>query len=184
MAFNFSPTEFVPDDSTSPLPLGNYWVEIETISFKTPKSGGNNRYVAARLAVLAPEEYKGRIVFVNLNVINNNADTQKWALNDFGALCNALEHEREFLEPTDEETEEHLQELRLIGFMVKLGVDKKDATNQRVLKYYNPKKDDMPEPGILANPANDNRPAPRAATPAARPAVATPAKTANPWSKK
>lgn len=177
MAFNFDPNTFVPENNREPLPLGDYWLEVESIAYKETKNG-LGKYVACTIDVLAPEDFKGRKVFVNMNVDNQNATAQNIGQQEFGGLCNAIQYKTAFNATDMDAINEQLQEFRLIGFMARLGVDKKDPTAQRVLKWYNPDKDEIPEPKVLeaARPAaaNTNTPAAKAEAP----------KSDKPWAKK
>lgn len=178
------------------LPNGIYQLETTVAEIK-PTANGNGTILKITDTVLAPEAYRGRLLFSNINIENQNAQAQEIGQRDLAMRCRALG-----LTGVDD-----TDELRLIAFTAKVGLGKPqyekkpDGTFARdaggnliekyparaeIKRYYYPDQGDIPEPGVLANPANDNRPAPRAATPAARPAqaAAAPAKTANPWSKK
>ena len=162
------------------LPNGIYQFETTEAEVK-PTANGNGTILKITDTVIAPEAFKGRLLFSNINIENANAVAQEIGQRDLAMRCRALG-----LTGVDD-----TDELRLIAFTAKVGLGKPSKDGQyparaEIKRFYYPDQGDIPEPAVDGPAANDNRPAPRAATPAARPApaAAAPAKTANPWSKK
>lgn len=159
------------------LPNGIYQFETTVAEIK-PTANGNGTILKITDTVLAPEAFKGRLLFSNINIENQNAQAQEIGQRDLAMRCRAMG-----LTGVDD-----TDELRLIAFTAKVGLGKPSKDGQyparaEIKRFYYPDQGDIPEP-LVEVAANDNRPASRAATPAARPPVAAPAKTANPWSKK
>ena len=162
------------------LPNGEYRFEATAAEIKDT-ANGNGKILKLTYTVLAPEKYEGRKLFTNMNLENANAQAQEIGQRDLAMLCRALG-----LTGVDD-----TDELLLISFAAKVGLGKPSKDGQyparaEIKRYYYPDQGDAPEPSVVESAANDNRPAPRAATPAARPsAPSAPAdKGANPWSKK
>jgi len=162
------------------LPNGIYQFETTVAEIK-PTKDGNGTVLKITDTVLAPEAYRGRLLSSNINIENQNAQAQEIGQRDLAKRCRAMGLTG--IDDTDE--------LRLIAFTAKIGLGKPSKDGQyparpEIKEFYYPDQGNIPEPEVAAPAANDNRPAPRVATPAARlaPAAATPAKTANPWSKK
>lgn len=159
------------------LPDGIYQLETTVAEIK-PTSNCTGKILKITDTVLAPDVYKGRLLFSNINIENANAQAQEIGQKELAMRCRALGLTG--IDDTDE--------LRLIAFTAKVGLGKPSKDGQyparaEIKRYYYPDQGDIPEPFVEV-PANDNRPAPRTASPATLQAAATPAKTANPWSKK
>lgn len=161
------------------LPNGIYRLEATAAEIKAT-ANGNGKILKITDTVLEPEEFKGRLLFSNVNIENANAQAQEIGQRDLAMRCRALGLSG--IDDTDE--------LLLISYTAKIGLGKPSKDGQyparaEIKRFYYPDQGDIPDPAVDAPAANDNRPPPRAATPAARPApAAAPAKTANPWSKK
>ena len=165
------------------LPNGIYQLETTAAEIKDT-ANGNGKILKVTDTVIAPEAFKGRLLFSNINIENANAQAQEIGQRDLAMRCRALELTG--IDDTDE--------LLLCAFTAKIGLGKPSKDGQyparaEIKRFYYPDQGDIPEPLVDEPAANDNRPAPRAATPsarpapAARPAAAPAAKGANPWSK-
>ena len=147
------------------LPNGIYQFETTVAEIK-PTANGNGTILKITDSVLAPEAYKGRLLFSNINIENANAQAQEIGQRDLAMRCRAMG-----LTGVDD-----TDELRLIAFTAKVGLGKPSKDGQyparpEIKVFYYPDQGNVPEPEVAAPPANDNKPAPRAATPAARPAT-------------
>jgi len=187
--------ESTKQNDYSNLPLGIYKLEITASA--VPESGegtaDHKLAVNATVEVVEPAEYKGRKFFQNYNLINPslNKDNVRMAeqigKKQYSCLVRALG----MTEGPEESEELHYHE-----FYAQVGVGKSsvgkdgkqyEARNE-IKKYFYPDEGVEPTPAIDAvqptpAAANDNKPAARAATPAAaaRPAAAAGSK---PWGKK
>lgn len=63
-------TEELMKDDRSPLPEGEYTVEIESMEIKDTKRG-NGKYIKVQFNVLGPKQI-GRKLWTNINVVNPN----------------------------------------------------------------------------------------------------------------
>lgn len=151
------------------LPNGVYVMEIEA-SDVTPTKDGRGTILKTTNTVVLPEEYKGRKLFNNYNLENQNPQAQEIGQKQFASLCRAI----------GENSVEDSEDLHFRSFTVKVGLGKPSKDGQyparaEFKRYYFPDEGDMPEPAIdesqptpapaRAAPANDNRPAARAAEP-------------------
>lgn len=161
------------------LPNGDYQLEIEASDI-VPTSTGSGTILKTTITVVAPEALKGRKLFNNYNLENANAQAQEIGQRQFASLCRAI----------GVDAVEDSEELHFRVFTAKIGLGKpskdgKYPARAEIKKYYFPDEGNLPEPAIDANqparpaPANDNRPAPAAAKPAA---AAAPAGR-RPWGK-
>lgn len=164
----------------SELPNGVYKLEIEA-SDVVPTKAGTGTILKTTMAVIAPEQYKGRKLFGSYNLENANPDAQRIGQAQFASLCRAIG-----LDSVSDSEELHF---RAFTAKIALGKPSKDGqypARAEIKKYEFPDLGDVPEPSIDANqpvrsaPANDNRQA--AARPAAAAAPAGGARK-NPWSK-
>lgn len=155
------------------LPNGVYDLWMETLD-PIEKDRGTPQHkitVKAAAEVVAPEEYKGRKIFVNYNVCHPNADAQRIGNDQFQRLLRAVDRQ-EFGD------EEDLDVLRFVTFRATVGMGKdskeKNAdgspvypARNEIKRYWFPDQGNAPEIGITgpapAKPANDNRPATRPA---------------------
>lgn len=160
----------------STLPLGIYQLEV-TASDVVPTKAGTGTILKITYDVVAPEEFKGRKIFGNMNLENPNIQAAEIGQRELASLCRAVE----ISELTDSEN------LHFLTFTAKVGLEKPQpgyAQKNKIVRFYFPDSDDIPAPAIDAvqpaatpTPANDNKPA-------ARPAAAAPAAAKkNPWSK-
>ncbi len=167
------------------LDLGIYRLEVEA-SDVVPTKAGTGQMLKATLNVIEPEACKGRKMFWQENIANQNPVAEKIGkdnlaklIRSMGGACSAS--------PQDTE------ELHFHSFLAKVGHEKPtDAypdPKNKILEYYYPDEatdeKPLPTPGLLAAPpaakpapANDNR------KPANDNAAAAPAKKGtNPWTK-
>lgn len=86
---NFNAANVKPSTGAGdPIPLNDYRMHIVESSTAVASSGAENKILKLTLEVL-DGEYKGRKVFVNLNIVNSNATAQKIAQEDLSAICHA-----------------------------------------------------------------------------------------------
>lgn len=152
----------------SELPNGVYKLEIE-VSDVTTKD--RNTGLKTTMAVIEPEEYKGRKLFGYYNLEHSSPQAQEIGQKQFAALCRAI----------GVDAVEDSEELHFRAFTAKVGLGKPSKDGQyparaEIKRYYFPDEGNVPAPEIDANqpapaakPANDNKPAP-AQQQAARPA--------------
>lgn len=162
------------------LPNGIYQLEV-TASEVADTSTGSGTILKTTMSVIAPEEFKGRLIFTNYNLKNNSAEAEGIGKRQFASLCRAIG-----VSSVDDSEELHLR-----TFTAKIGLGKPSKDGQyparaEIKRYYYEDEGDVPTPSIDANqpspakPANDNKPAAR---PAAQQAAA-PAAGSRPWGAK
>jgi len=91
MAFlnkTFTAAELPQSDSNFALPAGWYQVSIGGAELRATKSG-TGKYIAVRYDVLGPT-HQGRVVFGNLNIINQNPKAQEIGHQQLGELMRAI----------------------------------------------------------------------------------------------
>lgn len=163
------------------LPDGIYSLEVIQ-SEVSPTSAGTGTMLKLRYSVVEPDQYKGRLVFANINLENPNSQAQEIGQRDLASLCRAVG----LAEIEDSE------ELHFKVFTAKVGLSKartgKDGKTydprNELKKFFFPDSDDMPEIGVTAGaptPANDNKPA---APAKAAPAAAAAGGKSRPWGAK
>jgi len=84
---NFNATEVEPMRSFDPIPAGQYVAMIVASEEKTSQSG--NRFVSLEFEILEGP-YKGRKLWVNLNLYHPNPDTVKFARAELASICLAV----------------------------------------------------------------------------------------------
>lgn len=174
-------TEQRPDYAE--LPNGVYALEVEA-SDVVPTKAGNGTILKTTMAVIEPEEFKGRKLFTTFNLENSNPQAQEIGQKQFASLCRAIG-----IDSVDDS-----ENLHFMRFVAKIGLGKPSKDGQyparaEIKSYAYPDAGDVPEPEIDAvQPsapvaANDNRRP--AANDNARPAAAAAGGAAkkNPWSK-
>lgn len=86
------PDVFKPDEaedaSFSTIPAGWYTAEITKSELKDTREGGG-KYIALTFKIIESEEYDGRFVFTNLNIVNKNPTAVKIARSDLKKICSA-----------------------------------------------------------------------------------------------
>jgi len=75
------------DDGFSPIPAGYYKAIITESELKPTKGGGE--YLKLRVEII-DGDYKGRVVFGNLNLVNANPTAEKIAKAALGNICRAV----------------------------------------------------------------------------------------------
>ena len=98
------------------LPAGDYLVHIVKSELKKTKAGTGS-YLSIHMPVLEPEEFKGRFLFENLNLVNPNPIAVEIANKTMNSICVACGEEG----VTDSD------ELHQIPFMVKVTVEEATA---------------------------------------------------------
>lgn len=86
---NFDATKVAPSTGKpDPVPVGEYTLAITESEVAATKAG-TGRILNLTVSVLAPEQYKGRKIFVGLNVQNPSAEAQRIAQAELSAICHA-----------------------------------------------------------------------------------------------
>lgn len=163
------------------LPAGIYQLEV-TASEVAATSTGSGTILKTTMSVIAPEEFKGRLIFNNYNLENANAQAQEIGKKQLASLCRAI----------GLSTVEDSEELHLRAFTAKIGLGKpskdgKYPARAEIKRYYFEDEGDVPAPEVdasqpvVAAPANDNKPAARPAAAAAAPAAGG---ARRPWGSK
>ena len=107
---NFDASLVEPQSDFSPLPVGNYTVVITQSDMKDTKNG-NGKYLQLTLQVVEGE-FKNRLIFDRLNIMNQNPTAQQIAQKALSSICRAVG----VMHPRDSE------ELHDKVFQVKLGI--------------------------------------------------------------
>lgn len=169
------------------LPNGVYELEMEAGTVVEKDKGSPQHKITVKMVaqVLAPEEYKGRKIFINYNILHPNEEAQGIGNRQFQCLLRALE----MTEVPGDDTDN----LLFIRFIATIGMGKDskeknaDGTpvypaRNEIKRYWFPDEGNAPAIGVTApaKPANDNKPAAR---PAATQAAAAPA-ARRPWGSK
>jgi len=87
-ALNFDATTVDPVDDFSPIPAGEYVMAIIDSEMK-PTKNGQGQYLQLTLQVLEGE-YKGRMVWDRLNLVNPNQTVVEIARRTLSAICHAV----------------------------------------------------------------------------------------------
>lgn len=140
------------------LPDGIYRLEVTKSEVK-PTTKGDGTILSLGYGVIEPEQFKGRLIFGNINLENPNSQAQEIGQKELASLCRAIGLSE--VEDSDE--------LHFVGFTAKVGLSKqrtgKDGKTyeprNEIKRFYFPDSDDVPEVGISA--ANDNEPPPKRA---------------------
>lgn len=153
----FNPTEHSTEQRDfDNLPDGIYVLEVTSSDVK---SETGKTVLKVTYDVIEPEQYKGRKIFGNFNLMNPNAQAQEIGLSQFASLCRALE--------INEEVEDS-EDLHFKAFTAKVGMGKASKDGQypaknEVKRWFFPDEGNLPTPEITgpvtkaAAPANDNR---------------------------
>lgn len=132
------------------VPTGIYELEVSESDVKETKEN-TGHLLKLTIDVLAPESQKGRKIFIQMNIRNNNPVAQKIGQEDLAKLSRACG-----VKPKDS------KDLHFIRFTAKVGFEKKqDGYEQKnkISRYYYPDEGDVPAAKLDDAPANDNRPA-------------------------
>lgn len=85
---NFDATQVDPSEEWSLLPDGEY-VAMITESNMHPTAKGTGSYLKLKFQIV-DGEYTGRVLFVNLNLQNENQKAVEIAMRDLSAICHAV----------------------------------------------------------------------------------------------
>ena len=122
----FNANDHEEQNDNSPLPAGEYYIQLESGVLKDTANGQGKGFNAT-FDVLgdAQQNHAGRKLFVWFNLQHTNETAQKIGQAEFAALCKAVG----VLAPND--TDE------LLGkpFLAKVAIDKKDNTRNVIRKY-------------------------------------------------
>ena len=156
--FDASTEEEMKDFSL--LPEGDYEVMITESEMKETKKG-DGQFLALTFQTIAPDEFAGRFIWVNLNLDNPNEVAVKISRAELGAICRAVD----VMQPDDSE------DLHNIPFVVtiKHKMSKFKGELEAIVKKYAPA-------GITKAAAPAKKPTTAKKAPAA-------AKKAAPWKK-
>ncbi len=125
MIGNFDATQVAPREDFSPIPVGEYAVQITDSDVKPTKSGNGHR-LELTFEVM-DGQYKGRKVFEGLNIDNPNPKAVEIAQRDLSAICHAVGK----LQVSDS------QELHYKPLVVRVDIEERDGYSPRnVIKAY------------------------------------------------
>lgn len=97
------PDVFKPDEAESNefdvIPAGWYPAEIVKSEMKDTKNK-DGKFLALTFRII-DGEYKGRLIFTNLNLVNKNNVAVKMARGDLKAICDAVDLEGELEDTVD-----------------------------------------------------------------------------------
>jgi len=86
-SFSFDASQVAPQESFSPIPAGNYTAQVIESEIKPTKSG-TGQMLTLRWQVL-DGEYKNRIVFDRINIVNQNPTAEQIGQRQLSAVCHA-----------------------------------------------------------------------------------------------
>ncbi|MDZ4852132.1 MAG: DUF669 domain-containing protein [Pirellulaceae bacterium] len=101
-SLKFNAAEVEPSSPLDPIPAGKYAAVITESEMKPTKSGGGS-YLQLTLEVIEGE-YKGRMLWVRLNLENPNAVAVQIARKELSAICRAVG----VMQPKDSQDLHHL----------------------------------------------------------------------------
>lgn len=84
---NFDATKVEPQEAFTVLPAGSYIAQIEESEIRPTKSG-TGQMLKLKWRIL-DGQYKNRVVFGNLNIVNQNPEAEKIGQRQLSALCHA-----------------------------------------------------------------------------------------------
>lgn len=158
--FNFNAESVEPSQNNfDPIPAGNYLAQIITSDINTTRSG-SGQILNLQFQVLEGE-YKGRIIFCNLNIQNTNETAERIAQENLSAICRAI---------GVKQLQDTIQ-LHNKPMMIKVKIRKDDQYGDRNEAY---RFDAIPGKQHTMAPPNTMTPPP----PASNPATAT-----KPWNR-
>ncbi len=86
---NFNAGEVNPNAGFDPIPPGTYVMKITNSDVRSAKSNPANKYIWLEHTILEGE-YKGRLLFNNLNYINTSVTAANIAAATLSQLCRAV----------------------------------------------------------------------------------------------
>lgn len=158
---HFDATSVAPSEDFSPIPVGEYVVQITDSDVKPTKSGNGHRLELTFEVI--DGEFKGRKVWANLNLDNPNPKAVEIAQRELSAICHAVGK----LQVVDS------QELHYKPLVIRVDIEERDGYGPRnVIKAYK---------AVAGGVGN----APAGAAPSAPAATAaSPSSAAPPWAQK
>jgi len=125
----FNANEVEPTASFEAIPAGKYLAAITESEMK-PTKNGSGSYLQLTLTILEGE-YKGRVVWARLNLVNPNQTAVKIAQSELSAVCRAVG----VMTPRDS------CELHNIPLLITVKVKKREDTGELAneVKGYEPK---------------------------------------------
>ena len=84
---NFDATKVQPQEAFTVIPAGSYIAQIEESEIKATKSGTGSM-LKLKWKIL-DGQYKNRVIFGNLNIVNANPEAEKIGQRQLSALCHA-----------------------------------------------------------------------------------------------
>ena len=112
------------ENKFDPVPAGDY-VVVVTDSDYGPTNDGNGEKLALDLAIQEPEQFRGRTLWDNLNLVNQNSTAMDIATRQLGQLCLAAG----IPEPDDS------SELHFKPIVATVAIDKRDKTRNNIKAY-------------------------------------------------
>lgn len=99
-AQGFDSSTVAPPEDFSPVPPGEYSVNITGVETKTTKAG-NGQYLALEFTIIGGQ-HQGRKIWNNLNLVNPNPKAVEIAQRDLSGICQAIgkprvQHENELM---------------------------------------------------------------------------------------
>ena len=85
---SFNAEEVKPNAAFDPIPAGEYLVMITDSSMEKTKAG-DGEYLKLTFKVLQDGEYKGRLIWSNLNLVNKNDQAVDIAQRELSGICHA-----------------------------------------------------------------------------------------------
>jgi hypothetical protein len=124
-SFEFDPSTIEPAEQfeRGPIPPGTYAASILDAELKDTKSG-SGQYINVTLEITTGD-FSGRRVWHVLNVVNQSAQAESIGRQELAGLCSAIGLDKM----------KHIEDLIGHDVQVEIGIDKKDATRNRVYGY-------------------------------------------------
>ena len=134
---DFNAEAIEPMNDFSPIPTGEYTAVITASDMKDTKSG-SGKYLQLTYQIV-DGEYKNRLIFENINLINRNEVAVQIAQKTLSSICHAVG----VLHPKDS------NELHDKPLMIKVGIRPASGEygEQNIIKARGPLKSSSPSPG-------------------------------------
>lgn len=87
-SLSFDASKVAPQEGFTVIPAGSYIAQIEESEIKATKSG-TGQMLKLKWRIL-DGQYKNRVVFGNLNIVNQNPEAEKIGQRQLSALCHAV----------------------------------------------------------------------------------------------